>query len=160
MLRRLFVVIFAAAILSGCAARPGEVSQTTPVAEVNAQMGVALKGYDAVAYFNRGTAVKGDERFSHPWRGITWRFSSEENRSLFAANPEAYAPRYGGYCAYAMSRGMIADISPAAWAVVDGKLYLNNNGFAHQLWNASRSENIAAADQNWSLMPKIDAHMP
>ncbi len=160
MPRRLLVVMLAAALLGGCAARPGVISQTAPVVEVNAEKGVALKGYDPVAYFTGGAAVKGKEELSYRWSGTIWRFSSEDNRTLFTLKPEAYAPQYGGYCAYAMSRGLIADISPTAWAVVGGKLYLNNNGFAHQLWNTDRTENIVAANQNWPLMPRIDAPIP
>lgn len=157
MPRRLLLVILVAVLLGGCAARPGLISQAAPVADVNAENGVGIKGYDPVAYFFGGNAVKGKAELSYRWSGITWLFSSEENRKLFSSKPETYAPQYGGYCAYAMSRGRIADIDPTAWAVVDGKLYLNNNVVAHQLWNTDRAGNIIAANQNWPLMPKIPA---
>ena len=89
--------------------------------------GVAVKGYDPVAYFVEGKPVKGSGKFEHKWMGAKWHFSSAENRDSFAKNPEKYAPQYGGYCAYAVSQGAIADIDPTAWKIVNGKLYLNLN---------------------------------
>ncbi len=86
---------------------------------------VAIKGYDAVAYFRQGAPVKGSPAFKQQWMGATWLFSSAEIRDLFAADPDKYAPRYGGYCAYAVSEGHTASIDPEAWKIVDGKLYLN-----------------------------------
>src|SRR5262245_15678225 len=96
--------------------------------------GVALKGYDPVAYFTENKPVKGLSEFAYEWMGAEWYFSSAANRELFMANPEKYAPQYGGYCAYAVSRGHTADISPNNWKIVEGRLYLNNGWFAEKLW--------------------------
>jgi YHS domain-containing protein len=117
--------------------------------------GAALKGYDPVAYFTEGKPVKGLSEFQHEWMGAKWYFLSAANRDLFIANPEKYAPRYGGYCAYAVSKGHTADISPSAWKIVDGKLYLNNGWVAEKLWKRNIPENIDKADRNW---PKILSH--
>ena len=114
--------------------------------------GVALKGYDPVAYFTEGKPVKGLNDFTYEWMGAEWHFSSAANRELFIASPEKYAPQYGGYCAYAVSRGHTADISPNYWKVVAGRLYLNNGWLAERLWKLSIPENIEKANQNW---PKI-----
>jgi YHS domain-containing protein len=114
--------------------------------------GVALKGYDPAAYFTEGKPVKGLSQFSHEWMGAKWYFSSPANRDLFVADPQKYAPQYGGYCAYAVSKGHTADISPNNWKIVEGKLYLNNGWFAEKLWKLNIPENIEKANQNW---PKL-----
>ncbi len=115
--------------------------------------GVALKGHDPVAYFTVGEPVKGRPEFEHRWQGAVWRFSSAGNRDLFAADPARYAPQYGGYCAYAVSKGHTADISPAAWRIVDGKLYLNHR-FAKGKFEKDVAGAIASADRNWPEIPK------
>ena len=114
--------------------------------------GVAIKGFDPVAYFTQGKPTKGLSEFQYEWMGVKWYFSSAVNRELFIANPGRYSPRYGGYCAYAVSKGHTADISPSAWKIVDGKLYLNNGWVAEKLWKLNIPENIEKADKNW---PKI-----
>ncbi len=111
--------------------------------------GVALKGYDPVAYFAEGKPVKGLSEFQHEWMGAKWFFSSGANRELFIANPMKYAPQYGGFCAYAVSKGRIADISPNSWKIVEDKLYLNNGWLADKLWKRNISENIDKGDRNW-----------
>lgn len=109
----------------------------------------AIKGYDVVAYFTERDAVKGDAAHSHVWQGATWLFKTAANRDAFAADPEKYAPQYGGYCSYAMSRDYIADITPTAWKIVDDKLYLNNSRAVHLWWLTDQSDNIRKADANW-----------
>jgi YHS domain-containing protein len=110
---------------------------------------VVLKGYDAVAYFENGAPLEGSSEFSHAWNGATWRFSSAAHRDRFAADPERYAPQYGGYCGYAVSQGFTAPIDPAAWSIVGGKLYLNYDPEVRETWNAKQAEFIQQADQNW-----------
>ena len=114
--------------------------------------GLGLKGYDPVAYFTEGKPVKGFAEFLYEWIGAKWYFSSAANRDLFAANPEKYAPQYGGYCAYAVSKGHTADINPSVWKIVAGKLYLNNGYLAGKLWQHDIPGNIEKADKNW---PKL-----
>jgi len=110
---------------------------------------VAVKGADVVAYFTQGRAVIGKAEYATQWRGATWRFSSAENLAAFKANPEKYAPQYGGYCAYAVSEGYTAKIEPEAWSIVDGKLYLNYSLGVRSLWAKNKQERIKKADANW-----------
>jgi YHS domain-containing protein len=121
-----------------------------PVDSVNKNGdGVALKGYDAVAYFQQNQPVKGKSEFKHQWKGAVWHFSSAANRDLFADNPEKYAPQYGGYCAYGVSKGYAVDVDPFAWKIVDGKLYLNYNKEVAKIWGQDNTNYIKQADQNW-----------
>lgn len=129
--------------------------RAAPVSAVNTTNGVALKGYDPVAYFIAGRATAGIEEYTEHWKGVTYRFASGENRDRFRVDPEKYLPRYGGYCAYAMSLNRIADIDPARWAIVEGKLYLNNGRLSQTLWSVDKSGNIASADRNWDVFPKM-----
>ena len=111
--------------------------------------GVALGGYDPVAYFTDSAPVEGDDRYTHDWNGATWYFSSEENRNAFAAEPERYAPRYGGYCAYAVSQGYTAKTEPDAWTIHEGALYLNYNRSVMAKWRRDKESYIAQANDNW-----------
>jgi YHS domain-containing protein len=114
--------------------------------------GVAIDGYDPVAYFTDGKPVEGRADFSYDWQGATWRFASAEHRDLFAAAPEKYAPQYGGYCAYAVAQGKTADIDPEAWTVVGDKLYLNYDQDIQKKWLADRDAYIRSADVAWPRM--------
>ncbi len=96
---------------------------------------VAISGADTVAYFKKGKAIIGVSDYSYKWNGANWRFKSAENRDAFAKNPSAYAPQFGGYCAYAVSRGYTASIDPEAWSIVEGKLYLNYSESVRNLWS-------------------------
>jgi len=80
---------------------------------------------DPVAYFVVGKPVKGTSSFTQQWKGVTWQFTNAENLATFTAEPAKYAPRYGGYCAYAVSQGSTASTVPEAWSIIDGRLYLN-----------------------------------
>ena len=111
--------------------------------------GVAVDGYDPVAYFTEGRPVEGRSEFSYRWRGATWRFASAANRDLFAAAPGKYAPQYGGYCAWAVAQGYAADADPEAWKIVEGKLYLNYNQKVMAQWREDVPGNISKADANW-----------
>ncbi len=109
----------------------------------------AVSGYDTVAYFTKNSPVKGKKEFSHNWKGAVWYFASDENRKLFVANPEKYAPQYGGYCALAVSKNSIASADPRQWGIHKGRLYLNYNSEAQKLWLRSLTPNIKNADDNW-----------
>jgi len=111
--------------------------------------GLAIRGYDAVAYYQQSAPVKGSSQFSYQWRGATWLFASAENRDRFQADPERYAPQYGGYCAYAVSKGHTASIDPEAWKIVDGKLFLNYSKGVQMKWGQDVPGNIIKADRNW-----------
>lgn len=114
--------------------------------------GVAIEGYDPVAYFTESRPVEGRKQWSHEWNGATWRFASAANRDLFAKEPERYAPQYGGYCAWAVANGYTAGIEPEAWAIRDGKLYLNYDLEIREKWMADVPGHVAKADANW---PKL-----
>jgi YHS domain-containing protein len=116
---------------------------------VNSSGGVALKGYDAVAYFTEGKAVQGQAQFTFTWNGSVWRFASAEHRDLFMAMPEKYAPQFGGYCAWAVSQGYTADGDPEAWRMVDGKLYVNYSKRVQKRWEKDIRSNIAKGNANW-----------
>lgn len=116
--------------------------------------GTAVKGYDVVAYFTNGKPVEGSSDHEFEWNGATWRFASAQHRNLFAKDPAKYAPRYGGFCAFGVSRGYAVGIDPAAWTIVDGKLYLNYNRDVQAEWLKDIPGYIAKADANW---PKIVA---
>jgi YHS domain-containing protein len=119
---------------------------------INQKNGVALDGYDAVVYFTREEAVKGSEQISYKWKGVLWYFSSEENRKMFKKNPQHYAPQYGGFCAFAMSKGSKADVNPRVFMIYEDRLYLNYNGSAQRYWQQSLSDNIKKADYNWNYL--------
>ena len=119
-----------------------------------ATKGLAIAGYDPVAYFTESKAVEGSKDHSFDWYGATWHFVSAANRALFAANPERYAPQYGGYCAFGVSRGYAVKVDPTAWKVVDGKLYLNYDHDVQAEWAKDPAGYIAKADANW---PKVRA---
>lgn len=125
-------------------------SLVTPV-NVNAE-GIAIKGYDPVAYFTDQRPVKGSAGFEHLWNNAKWRFATAEHRDLFKADPEKYAPKYGGYCAYAISQGKIVDIDPEAWTVFEGRLYLNVSKDVRRLWEKDKERYIREADENWPRM--------
>ena len=111
--------------------------------------GAAIRGYDPVAYFTLGEPTEGDPSITHDYMGASWRFTSTGHRDLFAANPEKYAPQYGGYCSWAASRDYVATTNPKAWEIVDDKLYLNFSLPVHTLWRIKKRENISKADANW-----------
>ncbi len=114
--------------------------------------GVAIKGYDPVAYFTAGKPMKGSSDFAYEWNGAEWRFASEGNRDAFKADPVKYAPQFGGYCAWAVSRGYTAGIDPDAWKIVNSRLYLNYSTKVQAQWSEDIPGNVAKAEENW---PKI-----
>ena len=138
-------------------AAPAPIAQTAPIAPINAEHRLAVHGYDPVSYFTDGKPEVGSASLEWTWQGVRWRFASREHLRAFKAEPGRYAPQFGGYCALAVSLGRVADGDPAQWAVVDGKLYLNNNPRAKAAWDEDRPGNIARADRNWPLLPKATA---
>ena len=119
--------------------------------------GIAIKGYDPVAYFTKGRAMKGSEKFAHTWMGAPWHFANARHRDLFAAKPIKYAPQFGGYCADGVAYGQsTANIDPEAWRIINGKLYLNyDKGAAAELEEIPGQ--IDKAKANW---PRIKAKLP
>jgi YHS domain-containing protein len=134
----------AGGIFGGAKAQSAEPAVYTGIVE-----GVALGGYDAVAYHAEGAPRRGSADYSHQWQGAEWRFSSAENRDRFAADPEAFAPRFGGYCAWAVAEGYTAHGDPHVWAIVDGQLYLNYSARIQRRWERDVPGFIARAETNW-----------
>lgn len=122
--------------------------------KMNLTDGLAIKGHDPVAYFTQDAAVLGSSDYTTEYKGATYRFASAENLNAFNANPAKYAPKYGGYCAYAVSKGALAPVDPEAFSVVDDRLYLNFSKRVRQTWSEDIPGNIKAADENW---PKLSA---
>ena len=121
----------------------------TPTAMNTSKDGVALHGYDPVAYFTAGAPTKGQAMFSTSWNGATFHFASAANRDAFVAQPDAYAPQYGGYCAMGVAGGAKFDIDPTAWRVENGRLYLNKDPRTQKVWLRDVPGNIAKADSKW-----------
>jgi len=142
MKKAIFLLFFVAATESLMAQKP----------PVFASAEGAIRGYDAVAYFTEGMPVAGLKEFYTQWNGQRWYFSSAKNLELFNATPEQYAPQYGGYCAFGMSRGYKAETQPDAWTIVDGKLYLNYNLKVREEWNKNQAERITKANETWSVI--------
>lgn len=112
--------------------------------------GVAINGYDAVAYFTEGKPVKGNESFSLKADNSTWLFSTKENLEKFKKDQTKYKPQFGGFCAFGMSQGHEAPTDPNAWTVVNNKLYLNYNLDVKKDWLKDRDNLIIKAEKNWS----------
>ncbi|MEM1433008.1 MAG: YHS domain-containing (seleno)protein [Pseudomonadota bacterium] len=110
---------------------------------------VAVQGHDVVAYFKEGKPVKGKSGYAVEHEGAEFRFSSAENLEAFQADPDAYLPQYGGYCAWAVSQGYTAKGSARNWRIVDGKLYLNYNADVQETWEKDIPGFIKLADNQW-----------
>ncbi len=121
---------------------------------VDKRTGLAIYGYDPVAYFTQSKPVKGNNTFVVEHQGTKWAFSSAANMQAFSANPEKYLPQYGGYCAFAASKNKIAKIDPNAWSIKNGKLYLNYNDKIRSRWLKDVDRMIVKGDRNWPALLK------
>lgn len=115
---------------------------------------LAIYGYDPVAYFVDGGPRLGRADLAADHGGAVWRFASEENRARFLADPQRYLPAFGGYCAYGVAHGYLVKIDPEAWAIIDGKLYLNYDTNVRAVWLKDVPRFNTAAQGNW---PKLVA---
>jgi YHS domain-containing protein len=109
----------------------------------------AAGGYDVVAYFTERKPVEGISTYSTEYNGVTWQFASADNLARFEADPEKFAPAYGGYCAWAVSQGYLAKGSPEYWTVIDGRLYLNYNQAVQNDWLKDTGGFIKMAEKEW-----------
>lgn len=141
-LRALILALFAA---FAAFAAPADADE--PV--FHGQDGIAIGGYDTVAFFAEGRPVMGRADHAVMWKGVVWHFVSARNQEVFESNPRAYAPRFGGYCAYAVSQGYLASGSPVNWQIVDGRLYVLHSGAIHRMWQPAAADLIAQAMGNW-----------
>lgn len=134
-------------------------SQTSPAERVkhfNLEKKVALKGYDPVAYFTVGKAVKGSPKIQTQHEGVTYYFTSKEHLQMFEAQPSKYEPQYGGWCAFAMGDyGKKVEINPETFKLVNGKLYLFYNAYFNNTlksWNEDEKNLKTKADKNWAML--------
>lgn len=147
MIQRRALALFAAlAVLFGLA---GAAHAAKPEIYTGVLSNVAAGGYDVVAYFDQSAPVKGSAAFKTEYKGAEWRFSTAANLEKFKASPEAFAPRYGGYCAWAAAQGYTAPGNPNYWSLVDGKLYLNYDAKVQTDWLKDVPGFIAKANANW-----------
>ncbi len=151
MMSRILRIAICGALLAASAVVADRALDTAEAAEppVYTRSGVAIRGTDPVAYFTEGEPVAGKAEFSHEWNGAEWRFSSAENRDRFIADPEQFAPQFGGYCAWAVASGYTASTVPEAWSIADGKLYLNYSLGVREQWSQDIPGNVAKGDANW-----------
>jgi len=151
--KRIFFVAGAVALVLAAVALAPRYSTPALAAEppvfTGLVAGVAVGGYDPVAYFTQSKPVPGSKDLTLQHEGATWRFASAENRAAFEANPAKYAPQYGGYCAYAVSQGSTAKAEPDAWTIHDGKLYLNYDKSVRAIWEEDIPGYVKKADANW-----------
>ena len=140
--RRSFLTsMMAATLASGARAQPTPLYYT--------DNGAAIGGYDVVSYFAENAPLLGLPGISVMWKGAVWRFASQQNRDRFESNPRAFAPQFGGYCAYAVSRGYLTSTDPNAWQIVDSRLYLTHSLEVERMWREDMAENIHQAEVNW-----------
>ena len=125
----------------------GVPGSTSPI-NIDAQ-GLALRGYDPVAYFEDGKPTRGTTNLSASYGGARYLFASESHRKLFLENPRRYIPEYGGFCAVGTSHGEKVDVDPETGKIVNGKLYLNNGPKALAIFDHDTRNTISRANQNW-----------
>jgi YHS domain-containing protein len=117
--------------------------------EIFEKDGMAIKGYDVVAFHTEAKAMKGNEKFTYNWKDTNWLFENQVNLDMFKKNPEKYAPQYGGYCAYGTADGHKAPTETDTWTVKDNKLYFNYNKKVQEMWSKDMPGYIEKADKNW-----------
>ncbi len=118
---------------------------------------VGLQGYDPVGYFADGKPEKGNGNHIASYDGVNYLFASDEHKKQFEANPEKYAPQYGGWCAYGTSvhKKFVGD--PTVWKIVDGKLYVNLDKKIYDIWVKDIPGNIQKANENWPQIKDVAA---
>lgn len=133
-------------------------SESKRLSGFNLQNKLAVQGYDPVAYFKQGKAVKGKKEIAASYEGVVYNFSSAANKEAFLKNPSAFEPQYGGWCAYAMgANGDKVEINPETFRVIDGKLYLFYNAYFNNTlksWNKDEGALKSKADANWKKFTK------
>jgi YHS domain-containing protein len=149
MCRVLFGLLVAACLAVGVAQAAALPADGGKVLVNRDKDGLAVQGYDVVAYFTQSKAVKGDPRFQVVHGGATYRFASAEHKALFEADPAKYEPKFGGFCAYAASIDRVSPIDPEFWEIVDKRLILQHNQKAWDLWHKDPGGNLVKADTNW-----------
>ena len=149
-MKRAPLALIAALSLTGAAILPAAAAHAADdLIYTGLLSNTAVGGYDTVTFHTQDAPARGSREFTTTWNGASWRFTSQDNLDLFLADPEAYAPQYGGYCAWAIAQGYTAKGDPEFWTIVDDKLYLNFNQDVQDRWEADIPGFIAAADANY-----------
>jgi len=130
-------------------------SVTAQSSEVFAPSGIAINGYDPVAFFTEGKPLKGLDEFSFNWKNVQWKFISQSNLDSFKTAPEKFAPQFGGYCAYGTSQGHKAPTQADTWTIINEKLYFNYNMKVKGLWDKNRIPLIDSANVKWSSIKNL-----
>jgi YHS domain-containing protein len=146
------LVIAAAIFFAACNSQPKATTEGTAISEIFAPEGKAIKGYDPVAFYKVSKPVMGSDSLEFDYKNAKWYFSSNENLEAFKANPEQYAPQYGGYCAYGTSKGKKAPTETGTWTILNDKLYFNYNDKVKEMWMKDQQALIEKADQQWPLI--------
>jgi len=147
-----FAILFMAAASIAGAAEPVNTLEKKGLISSFKPSGVAIRGADTVAYWTEGKPVEGSDEHTTEWMGATWKFASQKNLDLFTAEPEKYAPQYGGYCAFGVAKGALVKIEPENWSIVDNKLYLNYDDGVQKKWEKDISGFIAEADGSFAKL--------
>lgn len=138
-------LFMAFALLAASAARGGEMVNKD-------DRDIAIGGYDPVAYHTLATPTPGDPEIRHSWHDAVWQFASVEHRDLFIADPERYAPRFGGFCAGAMAFGRVGSIDPETFVIIDGELFLGGRDEVPGLLSSEPAKHITSAADNWRTL--------
>jgi YHS domain-containing protein len=144
--RRVLLVAGIAAALAAMPASAAPPINTIKPGLFGGRGDTAIVGYDPVAYFKDGKPVKGQDNLVYEWMGAKWKFASRDNLDAFKADPEKYAPQYGGYCAYGVAKGDLVKIEPEQFTILDGKLYLNYDADVQATWRKDPAGYIKQAD--------------
>jgi YHS domain-containing protein len=152
--RRMALAITAAALFAATSAFAAPPINTLKNSLFGGSTDTAINGYDTVAYFTMGKAVKGLDNLATEWMGAKWKFATQAHVDLFKANPEKYAPQYGGYCAYGVTQGYLVKVDPDQFSIIDGKLYLNYDADVQSKWKKDTAGYISAADGKFQSLLK------
>jgi hypothetical protein len=153
-------IVIVAAVMAGAMFVSPLLSAKQEFATINVDSdNVAIHGYDTVAYFTDGKPMRGTDEFEQVWEDARWQFASATNRELFKANPERYAPQFGGYCAGGLAVGEYADGDPKLFMIVDGKLYLIKNKGYQTVWNQGPEAAIHFGEYNWANRGELRDNM-
>lgn len=125
-----------------------------PAFESQRIQGVAIGGYDVVAYIHRWNAVPGDPAITLEQGGVTWRFAEESHRDMFKSNPDLYAPQFGGYCAYSLGTGVLAPADPTTWSIDNGMLFLFSDSTLRTKWQYDMPTHYRKAFAKWPAILK------
>lgn len=143
-MKKLYLLLIAFIIANSCL-----LAQKSAIFTTN---GIAIGGYDVVAFFTDSKPVTGVDTLAYTWNNAIWHFSTREHLNAFKTNPDKYAPQYGGYCAFGTAEGHKAPTQVNTWTIVNGKLYFNYNKDVQKSWMPNKEQLIEKADTNWILI--------